>query len=168
MSQFYSSKNNWKTFLYAVIRVALGSYLLVHALNNLINFENFIELSMDYVPQNSPLEFLAHLAPLVPLIEFFIALMIFLGLYARLSFIWAIFLGIFFTSLFHYSGDTETALVHSYTLILKIGLFYYLYHNKYSADYYNQWNAFKFKEERLRIQEIKKRKQRIRESLQGL
>ncbi|AGC75405.1 DoxX-like protein [Nonlabens dokdonensis] len=168
MSHLYSSKNNWKTFLYAVIRVALGSYLLVHAIYNLANFETFIELSMGYIPTDSPLEFLAQLTPLVPLVEFFIALMILLGLYARISLIWAIVIGVFFTSLFHYLGDTETALVHSYTLILKVGLFYSLYYNKYSADYYNLWNAFKFKEERLRLQEIKKRKQKIRESLQGL
>ncbi len=168
MSHLYTSKNDWKTFLYALIRVSLGSYLLAHAILNMINFDSFLELSMAYIPTGSSLEFLAQLAPLVPLVEFFIALMILLGLYTRISLLWAIALGVFFTLLFHYLGDTETALVHSYTLVLKVGLFYSLFYNKYSADYHNLWNAYKFKEERLKIEEIKKRQRQIRESLQGL
>lgn len=168
MQLFYSSKNNWKTILYVFIRVALGSYLCIHSIYNLANFQSLIELSIGYIPVNSPLEFLAQLTPIVPLIEFFISLMIILGLYTRLSLMWGTILGIFFTSFFHYLGDTETALLHSYTLTLKVGLFFTLFYNKYSADYYNQLNAYKFKEERFRLQEIKSKEQKVRESLQGL
>lgn len=168
MPQFYSSRNNWKTIIYALIRIALGSYLLLHAINNLINFESFIEISMSYIPADSKLEFLAHLTPLVPLVEFFIASMILLGIYTRSSLIGAIALGIFFTFLFHYFGDVETALTHSYTLILKVGLFYTLYYNKFSADYLNVYNASRIKEEQLKLQRSKRIKQQVRESLQGL
>lgn len=168
MTQLYTSQNNWKTILYLIVRVGLGSYLLIHALINLINYDEFIQLAVQYVPEGSELGFLANFTPIVPLLEFFIALMILTGLYARKSLMWAIGLGVFFTALFHYTGDIKTALIHSYTLTLKVGLFYSLYYNKFSADYYNLWTTHRAIELEMKEKEEQDEKKKIMESLLGL
>ncbi|WP_405369205.1 DoxX family protein [Nonlabens sp. Asnod2-A12] len=168
MTQFYSSQNNWKTITYLIVRVGLGSYLLIHAIVNLVNYDEFIQLAVQYVPQGSELGFLANFTPIVPLLEFFIALMILTGLYARKSLIGAIVLGVFFTALFHYTGDIQTALTHSYTLILKVGLFYSLYYNKFSADYYNLWTTHQAIELEMKEKEEQDHKKKVMDSLLGL
>lgn len=168
MTQFYSSQNNWKTISYLIVRVGLGSYLLIHSLINLNNYDQFIQLSIPYVPQGSELGFLANFTPVVPLLEFFIALMILTGLYARKSLMWAIGLGFFFTALFHYTGDIKTALTYSYTLILKVGLFYSLHYNKFSADYYNLWTTQQAIELEKREKEVQDQKKKVMDSLLGL
>jgi uncharacterized membrane protein YphA (DoxX/SURF4 family) len=150
MLHLYYLKNDWKSFLYAIVRVGLGLYLISHAILNLIHYDDFIEASRHYVPEGSGLEFLAYFTPAVPMLEFFIALMILGGLYTRLSLQWAIGLGIFFTILFHYTGDMETALVHSYTLSIKLILLFMIYYNKFSADYYNIWMVLQEKERQSR------------------
>ena len=166
--QFYSLNNDWKTIAYLVVRFSLGLYLLVHAVNNLIDYQSFIFSAREYVPEESALGFLANLTPIVPLLEFFLALMILFGLYTRISLIWAMGLGIFFTAIFHFSGDFETALAHCYSLIFKVGLFYTIYYNKFSADYYNVWTIARVQEKKMKEQEEKLKQQKIREALQGL
>jgi uncharacterized membrane protein YphA (DoxX/SURF4 family) len=168
MPQFYSLQNDWKTICYFITRLSLGMYLLIHAIINLIEYQSFIFTAREYVPLESPLGFLANFTPIVPLLEFFLALMIILGLYTRISLIWAIVLGVFFTFIFHFTGDLETALTHAYSLILKVGLFYSIYYNKYSADYYNVWSIARLKEKQLKEQKEKLKQQKVRESLQGL
>jgi hypothetical protein len=75
---------------------------------------------------------------------------------------------VFFTFIFHFTGDLETALNHAYSLILKVGLFYSIYYNKYSADYYNVWTLARLKEKLLKEREEKLKQIKIRESLSNL
>ncbi|WP_124980035.1 MauE/DoxX family redox-associated membrane protein [Nonlabens xiamenensis] len=145
MPQLYHTKTDWKSILYFTVRFGLGFYLFVHAVLNLIHYNDFVLMSRQYVPEDSAFGFLAYFTPAVPLIEFFIASMLLIGLYTRMSLKWGISLGVFFTALFHLTGDLETALIHSYTLILKVALFYTIYYNKFSADYFNIWQAVREK-----------------------
>ncbi|MDP5100528.1 MAG: hypothetical protein NWQ09_04310 [Nonlabens sp.] len=139
MNQLYYEKTDVKTISYAAVRVILGGYLLIHSIINVLNYNQFISDTMKYFEKDSSFNFLAELAPLVPLMEFFIAGMIILGLYTSVSLKWAVGLGIFFTIFFHVTGDYETALVHCYTLLAKTSLYLLIAYNKLSLDYYNIW-----------------------------
>lgn len=128
---------------YGALRVSLGIYLFEHAIANVLNYNEFVVESMIYFNEEGNLKFLSELAPLVPLMEFFIASMITLGLYTKTILKWAIGLGIFFTVFFHSTGDFQTALLHCYSLQVKIVLYLLIYYDKISLDFYNIWQVYK-------------------------
>ncbi|BAO55897.1 DoxX family protein [Nonlabens marinus] len=139
----YYEKTDYKTISYAVIRVALGGYLLFHSIIGIIDFDQFMVTALSYFEEGSSISFLAYLTPIVPFMEFFLALMILTGLYTRLALQWAIGVGIFFMLFFHFTDDLTSALEHAYGVIVKISLLSLLFLNKYSLDYYNLWNVSK-------------------------
>lgn len=142
MSHFYD-KTDFKTILYSISKIGLGLYLLVHAVFSLIDFDKFMVTALTYLPEDSPISFLAYLTPVIPFMEFFLALMILTGLYTRPALKWAIAVGIFFVVIFHFLGDLSSALEHCYSVGVKMVLLYGIFYNKFSLDYYNLWKVEK-------------------------
>lgn len=129
--------------LYALSRVGLGVYLLIHAVHGLLDFDNFMVSALNYLPEESSIAFLAYLTPIIPFMEFFLALMILLGLYTAPALRWAIGIGAFFVMMFHFLGDLSIALEHAYSVVIKMALLHAVVYNKFSLDYYNLWNVQK-------------------------
>lgn len=142
MSNFYP-KDDFRSIIYAIARVGLGVYLLVHAVYGLIDFDRFMISALSYLPEDSPISFLAYLTPIIPFMELFLALMIFLGIYTKSALQWALAIGVFFIGMFHFLGDLGSALEHCYSVIIKLSLLYGIFYNKYSLDYYNMWKVDK-------------------------
>ncbi|AZQ44032.1 MauE/DoxX family redox-associated membrane protein [Nonlabens ponticola] len=140
MRNFYL-RTDIKTIIYGITRVGLGIYLLSHAAMAFMDFDQFMATALSYFPEDSGLSFLAYLTPIVPFMEFFLAVMILAGIYTKLALKWAIGIGIFFTVFFHYTGDLDGALTHSYSLLVKIFLLFTIFYNKFSLDYYNMWKV---------------------------
>ncbi|PRP66128.1 hypothetical protein [Nonlabens agnitus] len=141
MSRFYP-KSDIRTLLYAMLRVGLGLYLLIHAVIGLMDMDNFMLTALGYL-EDSSVEFLAYLTPIIPFMEFFLAVMILTGIYTKAALQWATGIGIFFMLMFHYLDDLSSALEHSYTVVIKLTLIIGIYYNKFSMDYYNLWNVRK-------------------------
>ncbi|KQC33253.1 hypothetical protein AAU57_07930 [Nonlabens sp. YIK11] len=141
MSRFYP-KSDIRTLLYAMLRVGLGLYLLIHAVIGLMDMDNFMLTALGYL-EDSSVEFLAYLTPIIPFMEFFLAVMILTGIYTRAALQWATGIGIFFILMFHYLDDLSSALEHAYTVVIKLTLIIGVYYNKFSLDYYNLWNVRK-------------------------
>lgn len=148
MHPLYYLKNDKLIFIYSFFRIFLGVYLLFHAIVNVMNYDVFLTESKTYFEVGSPFIFLSYLTPIVPLLEFFLAGVIILGLYTIPAMKWALGLGIFFTLFFHFTGDLETALIHCYTVVIKLPLLIYVRYNKFSLDYYNE---FQVKMETIRV-----------------
>lgn len=142
MGKFYN-QTDYRTILYAIIRIALGMYLLVHSVFSLIDFDRFMITALEYLPEDSSISFLAYLTPIIPFMEFFLSVMILTGLYTKAALRWAIGVGIFFMVIFHYLEDLTSAMEHAYSVIIKLSLFFTIYYNKISLDYYNQWTVRK-------------------------
>lgn len=140
MKNFYTA-TDYKTILYAIARVALGSYLLFHSILGVMDFDQFMITALSYFEEDSSISFLAYLSPVVPFMEFFLAVMILTGLYTQIALRWAIGIGIFFMIFFHYTGDLTGAMEHAYSVIVKGLLLSFIYYNKYSLDYYNLWKV---------------------------
>ncbi len=103
--------------------------------------DQFMVVALSYFPDESSISFLAYLTPIVPFMEFFLAVMILTGLYTKPALKWAIGIGAFFMLFFQFTGDLPEALEHAYTLIVKVSLLFMIYYNKYSLDYYNVWKV---------------------------
>ncbi len=142
MEEYYEN-TDYKTILYALVRIGLGGYLLFHSILGIMDFDQFMVTALSYFEPGSSISFLAYLTPIVPFMEFFLALMIFTGLYTSAALKWAIGVGVFFMLFFHFTGDLDAALENAYTVILKVSLVCMLSLNKYSLDYYNLWNVTK-------------------------
>lgn len=141
MQSFYYKRNDFKIVLYGLARILLGAYLLIHAMANVLNYDYFIAESLSYFGKENAFRVLANLTPIVPLLEFFLAILIVFGIYTKSTLKWAIGLGLFFTIFFHATGDYETALIHSYTSAIKVVLYTFIAYNTFSLDYYNLWLA---------------------------
>ncbi len=140
-NNFISS--NYKPLLYAVIRISLGAYLLLHSLESVLGMDEFMTQALSYFEKNSSFTVLTYLIPVVPFVEFFLAVLILSGLYTNLALLWAIAVGAVFMAFFHYAGDLNNAMDHSYTVLIKLMLLNFLSYNKFSLDYYNQWKVQK-------------------------
>jgi uncharacterized membrane protein YphA (DoxX/SURF4 family) len=139
----YYDKTDYKTIIYALVRIALGSYLLFHSIIGILDFDEFMVTALSYFADDSSISFLAYLTPIVPFMEFFLALMILTGLYTRIALQYAIGIGMFFMLFFHFTGDLNADLEHAYSVIVKVSLICLVYLNKYSLDYYNMWKVAK-------------------------
>jgi|GEM_PF-7031431 len=140
MGEYYD-KTDYKTIVYALVRISLGAYLLFHSIIGIIDFDEFMVTALSYFADDSSISFLAYLTPIVPFMEFFLALMILTGIYTRAALQWAIGIGMFFMLFFHFTGDLSAALEHAYSVIIKASLLCMVYLNKYSLDYYNMWKV---------------------------
>ncbi|SCY13157.1 hypothetical protein SAMN05192588_1300 [Nonlabens sp. Hel1_33_55] len=142
MSRFYP-KSDLRTLLYAALRIGLGLYLLIHAVIGLMDMDNFMLTALSYLEEDSSIAFLAYLTPIIPFMEFFLAVMILTGIYTKAALQWATGIGVFFMLMFHYLDDFPSALEHAYTVVIKLTLIIGIYYNKFSLDYYNLWNVKK-------------------------
>ena len=84
MSKFYIN-TDYRTILYAICRVGLGVYLLIHSILRVIDFDEFLATAIAYLPEESSIAFLAYLTPLIPFMEFFLAVMILTGIYTNIA-----------------------------------------------------------------------------------
>jgi uncharacterized membrane protein YphA (DoxX/SURF4 family) len=136
MKEYYS-KTNYRTILYTVARVGLGAYLLFHSVLGIIDMDEFMVTALSYFSKGSSISFLAYLTPIVPFMEFFLAVMILTGIYTQAALKWAIGIGVFFMLFFHFTGDLPEALEQAYSIMVKLSLAFLICYNKYSLDYYN-------------------------------
>jgi uncharacterized membrane protein YphA (DoxX/SURF4 family) len=136
MKEYYL-KTDYRTILYTIVRVGLGAYLLFHSVIGILDMDEFMVTALSYFPEGSSLSFLAYLTPIIPFMEFFLAIMILTGIYTKAALKWAMGVGLFFMLFFHFIGDLSGALEHAYSVMIKLSLLFLIYYNKYSLDYYN-------------------------------
>lgn len=149
----YHGKNDFPVYLYTILRIGLGLYLLFHALDHIIHFNQYLKDTEAYLGEDSMSTILQLFIPIVPMIEFFIALMITMGLYTRISLIGAIATGIIFIIAFFLFEDYDAGIVLLYSLAVKTLLLFTVKYNRISADYRNIQIAEKEMNELLRIKE---------------
>ena len=95
MSKIYN-QTDYRSILYVCVRVILGLYLLLHSISGLWDFDQFMVTALGYFPEESAMSYIAYLTPVIPFIEFFLAIMILAGIYTKSALFWAIGIGLFF------------------------------------------------------------------------
>ena len=130
MKEYYPN-TDYKTILYTIGRVGLGAYLLFHSVLGIIDMDEFMVTALSYFPEGSSISFLAYLTPIIPFMEFFLAIMILTGIYTKAALKWAIGIGLFFMLFFHFIDDLPEALEHAYSVMIKLSLLFLIYYNNF-------------------------------------
>lgn len=138
--EFYS-KTDYKTVLYALARAAFSGYLLVDAVIETLYHKFLFQESLSKPFVGGFSHFVTDLIPFIFMIEFFIASMMFIGIYTKISL--TAMLGVFTLHmiLFYSVGATEAFISEGYALSIALTLLIFVSYNKFSLDFYNVWQT---------------------------
>ncbi|MDP5078578.1 MAG: hypothetical protein NWQ19_10800 [Nonlabens sp.] len=138
--EFYR-KTDYKTVLYAFVRVAFSGYLLVDAVIETLNHKFLSQASLSKPFEGGFSDFVTELAPVIFMIEFFISGMMFIGIYTKISL--TAMLGVFTLHmiLFYSVGATEAVISEGYALSIALTLLIFVSYNKFSLDFYHIWQT---------------------------
>ncbi|MBQ4822846.1 hypothetical protein [Aquimarina sp. MMG016] len=132
-----------RIYLYYIIRVSFGMFLVLGSIYNVIKFSGFLERLDGYFSAVTIFDvgFIESLAPLVPFEEFVIGLCLALGVFTKRVLIVAIVLFTFFSLFLLDAGKVDCAIIHLFFSIISFILLkkdnYDLTSFQYSKDFYS-------------------------------
>ncbi|MFD0861186.1 MauE/DoxX family redox-associated membrane protein [Sungkyunkwania multivorans] len=128
-----------KVLTYAIIRMLLGTTLIVHAVLSIFSYQDFLVRLDDYFDTTQVFNnlFLRLTAPLVPFEEFAVGLFIATGLFTKNTLKIGSFLLLFFAAFLWSAGELDRAILHFGTVVTMMILLYNNEYNLYSLDWHN-------------------------------